>query len=80
MVGRGITRIQEELDDTVKVYSAEDWAKELERRAKETTKTEKKEAPVKEEKTEEPTKNESNLGTAKIEKPKAKVKTKAKAK
>lgn len=32
MVGRHATRIQEELDGQIKVYSAEDWKKELDRR------------------------------------------------
>lgn len=32
MVGRHDTRIQEELDGQIKIYSAADWKKELERR------------------------------------------------
>ena len=56
MINRGVPRIQEELGDSIKVYSLPEWNKELERRGAEAEKAKAKKEKVKPTKPTKPTK------------------------
>lgn len=73
MVSSKGSRIMEELGDTVKVYSADEWKKETERREKAEEKKEKIELP-------ELTVDDEKTDIATAEKPKEKPKLNAKVK